>query len=275
MTALVAVSLGNTTAAAVLVGPDGRLGTVRRAPISDLAGLVAACRTAPAEAAGAAGARGGPMVVASVNPPALARLEAAAEAAGLAPPQVAGRDFPIPVATAVEEPERVGTDRLLAALAAYRRTGGACIVVDAGTAVTVDAVDERGVFLGGAILPGLGLMARALAEGTAQVPMVEPPGPGEPLGPAIGRNTRAAVRAGLVRGWPAAVGAVVEAVRTELGAGPVPVVVTGGDALRLSPEALGAPAAVPADGSAGPAVVRVPDLVLEGLVLAWRAHHKA
>ena len=79
----------------------------------------------------------------------------------------------IPIDLAVESPEMVGHDRLLNALAATRRNaGGNAVVISAGTAVTVDLVDG-GVFRGGAIFPGLNLMARSLHENTARLPLVE------------------------------------------------------------------------------------------------------
>ncbi|MEA3366750.1 MAG: type III pantothenate kinase, partial [Planctomycetota bacterium] len=172
----------------------------------------------------------------------------------------AGEGFSIPVKADVDEPARVGTDRLLAALAAYRRAGGACIVVDAGTAVTVDAVDDDGTFLGGAIFPGPDLMARSLAEGTAQLPAVEI---GREFVPerVIGKNTGDAIRSGIMRTLSGAVGGIAADMMHEVGTG-VPVYITGGYA-------------PPEDGERGIGEVVVPDLVLEGLVLAWREHHES
>jgi len=102
----------------------------------------------------------------------------------------------------VREPARVGRDRLYAARGALeqaRPDNAGLIVVDAGTALTVDAVDPRGDgrFLGGAIAPGPALLARALAEHTARLPLVEP----TPRAPALGQDTESAVQAGLVVGF--------------------------------------------------------------------------
>ena len=71
---------------------------------------------------------------------------------------------------AVERPEAVGVDRLLAAGAAFRRVGGSVIVVDAGTALTVDLVSAAGCFAGGTISPGLKAMANALSRGPVCFP---------------------------------------------------------------------------------------------------------
>ena len=74
------------------------------------------------------------------------------------------REIPAGLEVGVREPENVGDDRLASALGAFVRARGACVVVDAGTAVTVDAVSGDGVFLGGAILPGPEMSMRALSK---------------------------------------------------------------------------------------------------------------
>jgi type III pantothenate kinase len=81
----------------------------------------------------------------------------------------------LPIQVEVEHPERVGIDRLLNAVAANRRRqeNVAAILVDAGSAVTVDYVDGKGIFRGGAIFPGFHLMANALHDYTALLPVVE------------------------------------------------------------------------------------------------------
>lgn len=83
-----------------------------------------------------------------------------------------GRDLPIPLRHALTDASTVGHDRLLNAFAAYKRAEQACVVVDVGTAVTVDFIDGEGTFQGGAIAPGLAMMLKALREGTAQLPEV-------------------------------------------------------------------------------------------------------
>jgi len=246
MTDLLALTLGNTSVAAAGAAADGALRDVRREPLKRLEALLGP-RLEAAE---------GPVIVCSVSPPALARLRRTTEAAGRDPPLVAGEDFPIPIQTGVDEPDRVGTDRLLAALAAYRRAGGACIVVDAGTAVTVDAVDAGGTFLGGAIFPGPGLMARSLAEGTARLPAVEIQSAAALERP-IGKDTEAAIRSGVTRAVAAAVARLAVDMRDEIG-NTVSVYVTGGYA-------------PPADDRRW---MVLPDLVLEGLLLAWREHRE-
>ena len=262
-TAFLAVALGNSTAAATLV-TDAALGQVTRAPVErleDLAPVLArACPDCGGEATAVAlrHTQGDPehgrgVAVASVNPPALARLVALAKEMHLAKPLVAGDDFPIPMRTDVDEPERVGADRLLAALAAYRRTRSACIVVDCGTAITVNAVRAGGVFVGGAIFPGLAMMAEALARGTALLPAAAVP----ERAPPVGKNTEQAIAAGILHGAAGAVANLI-IVASEVVGSDAAVFLTGGDAARLAEF-------LPPDCRDV-----TPDLVLEGLAIAYR-----
>ena len=104
----------------------------------------------------------------------------------------------VPLEIRVDEPARVGIDRLLGALGAnrLRDPGRAAIVVDLGTAITVDLVEADGAFAGGAILPGIAMSARALADQTDALPKLpfaelnEPPR-------ALGKSTAAAMESGL------------------------------------------------------------------------------
>ena len=102
----------------------------------------------------------------------------------------------IPIRTNVDEPARVGTDRLLAALAAYARFARPLVIVGFGSALTFDCVDGGGVFLGGLIFPGPRLCAKALARQTAALPEIDV----SEAAPVIGRNTEEAIRVGIFRG---------------------------------------------------------------------------
>jgi type III pantothenate kinase len=118
--------------------------------------------------------------------------------------------------TNVESPEKVGIDRLLNALAAVGIQPGRlpAIVISAGSAVTVDWIDESGTFCGGAIFPGPGLMARALHDYTALLPIVEI-NDTNPVVPA--KSTIAAIEAGI---FCASVGGISEVcTRLQKGAG--------------------------------------------------------
>ncbi len=135
----------------------------------------------------------------------------------------------LPIAVVVDHPERVGLDRLLDAVAANsRRTPNQCVaIVDAGSAVTVDFVDADGAFRGGAILPGLRLMTKALHDFTAQLPLVEI----RSRTPPPGTNTVAAIETGV---FHAVVGGI-DRLLADLCLGDATVFLTGGDASVLAP----------------------------------------
>jgi type III pantothenate kinase len=122
----------------------------------------------------------------------------------------------LPVETAVAQPETLGVDRIAACLGAHHECEGAAVVVDCGTAITVDWIDARGVFQGGVIVPGRRLAAASLADGTSQLPRIEPWGDPEPL-PLPGRSTEEAIRHGLDRGIPAMVDGLVQLLRSAAG----------------------------------------------------------
>lgn len=124
-------------------------------------------------------------------------------------------------------PETTGSDRLYAARGAAETLGRSAIVVDAGTALTVDAlrVGEEGLeFLGGSIAPGPWLCAGALESGAARLPYVEP----VPGARALGRETRDAILGGVVVGFRGAARALVEEVAREADLVDATVVLSGG-----------------------------------------------
>lgn len=138
---------------------------------------------------------------------------------------VIGTDILLPIETAVDDALSVGTDRLVAAAAAYSVVEDAVVVADFGTAVTIDLVDDTGVFMGGTIAPGFALSLDALHTGTAKLPAVQMQRPEQ----VYGTNTEEAMRAGVY--W-AAVGLLETLCRKyaeQLGKWPQ-VVVTGGAA---------------------------------------------
>ena len=200
---------------------------------------------------------------ASVNRPAAARLvDWIGREEGLTP---SGHPVPVrqlsaenlPLSVGVEHPERVGIDRLAAATAAdrLRTSRRAALVVDAGSAITVDFVSADGVFLGGAILPGLEMSARALHEFTDLLPLVPPSKMDEPPSP-LGVSTVTAIRSGLYWG---AIGAVRELAHgmSAGGAAPPEVFLSGGSAALVA-RAFDRPVRI------------LPHLVLSGIALARR-----
>lgn len=140
-----------------------------------------------------------------------------------------GDDLPLPLETDLDPESIVGVDRLLGALAAHTVTGKACVVVDAGTAVTVDYIDAGGVFHGGAILPGVQMQLNSMHEHTALLPELHYE---HPAAGAWGRNTNQAMLQGVHYGIRGAVRMLAERYAEEVGAYPQ-IVATGGDADAL------------------------------------------
>jgi len=156
-------------------------------------------------------------------------------------------DLGLTVAT--HHPAETGADRIVNAAAAFAGYGGPVIVVDMGTATKIDAVNNRGEFLGGAIAPGLGLTMDALAQRAAQlyaVPLTIPL-------QALGANTIEAIQAGVVLGHVKMVDGLVQQISSELG-GANAVVLTGGYSSSIA-------------GSVQTVTEHRPNLTLDGLAI--------
>jgi type III pantothenate kinase len=130
-----------------------------------------------------------------------------------------------------ENPKEVGADRIVNAVAAFDHFNSACIVVDFGTATTLDYVTGRGEYAGGAIAPGLGVSMDALIEHAAKLYHVELARPRE----TVGRTTIAAIQSGLVFGYTSLVDGLVARIRKERGES-IHVIATGGLAGLIAPE---------------------------------------
>jgi type III pantothenate kinase len=249
---LLTLNLGNTRLA-IGVFAAGKLESVTRVSLEDRAEIGDKIKTAWAiiadlESPAVAGV--------SVNPNLLELVEHAAEQATGTPVQWVGDDLDIPIEVKTDNPKETGIDRILNVAAAFENMGKACVVVDAGTALTIDCCDETGAFLGGAIAPGAGMMLKALNERTAKLPLVALESPETP---GIGKNTRDAILQGVHTGIRGMVKELVEAYATQLGTWP-DLIATGGDAEKLF---------------TGWELVHAvsPDLTLFGIALAYANHH--
>ena len=198
---------------------------------------------------------GSAVVAASVNPPLEAPLAQMVEKVTGRDILWIGKDIELPINVLTEEPEKTGVDRVLNVAAAFEQMEKGCVVVDAGTAITVDACNDNGDFLGGAIAPGVSMMLDALHEKTALLPRIEfdvPTG-------IFGKTTRDAIREGIYYGVRGMVKELVEQYATELGQWPE-IIATGGDAKKLFE---------------GWELVHAvsPDLTMYGIALAYTDHH--
>ena len=168
-----------------------------------------------------------------------------------------GVDLGIPLKHTLEDEAIAGTgqDRLLSAVAAFRLARQACVVVDAGTAVTVDFVDGEGTFHGGAIAPGVRTSLTALHHSTDALPEIEFAAPDADI--PYARNTREAMLHGVFYGTRGLVRQLAERYAIAYDAYPT-IIATGGDAEALFE---------------GEELIEriVPDLILRGIALAYAA----
>jgi type III pantothenate kinase len=160
----------------------------------------------------------------------------------------------VPMPIRVDEPARVGIDRLLAAFAANRLRAPrkAAIVIDLGTAITVDLIEVDGAFAGGAILPGIGTAGSALADQTDALPHIQlPHSSAAPA--ALGKSTAAAIEAGLYWGAVGAIERLVAELSLAMSTAP-DLFITGGAASAVRK-------------SMSKEIQYIPHLVLAGIAL--------
>ena len=168
-----------------------------------------------------------------------------------------GPDTPIPLVNAYASPQTLGRDRLAAALGAWQRyPGQPSLVLNAGTCLTYDYVDEQGVYQGGAISPGLRMRLRAMAEFTARLPQLEP----WPTWPSdfIGRDTPSSMLTGAQWGMVQEIQGFIALYQTL--APNLRVLIAGGDGSLLAE-------ALPCDNR-----VLEPNIVLLGLYQILKHH---
>ena len=197
-----------------------------------------------------------PLIAASVNPRGLDTLEEAFSQFGGGKVSATTRDFAIPIDNNTTSPAQVGQDRLLNSLAAKRRFGDECIVVDFGTAITFDVV-QGGAYVGGVITPGIGLAMEALHQKTALLPLVDPKGKPQILG----KDTASAIHAGVYYGYIGLVKNVLAELIKEYTKRP-PIIASGGYGVYLAQEITEIQEAIPS-------------LTHEGIALAWQAVNNA
>lgn len=167
-----------------------------------------------------------PLLLASTNDPFAERLTSAVEDQLSVDIYRVGVDLPVPIRTDLDPETITGVDRLLNAAAAFDRVQQACVVVDAGTAVTIDFVDGEGTFHGGVIAPGAQAQLRALHDYTAALPELEFTRPDDVP---FGKSTTQAMLQGVFNGIRGLVRYQVERYADFYTAYPM-VIATGGDA---------------------------------------------
>lgn len=222
---LIAISVGNTRT---------QMGVFERGELTDVHRFDNASQTPIVEQVVSdypriAGLEGACIAMASVNDAVAERIRPAIEDQLSINVYSIGADIPVPVGRQLDRETITGVDRLLNAAAAYDILKQACIVVDAGTAVTIDFVDGEGTFHGGAIAPGAQLQLDALHDHTASLPELTFATPEDVP---FGRSTAQAMLQGVFHGIRGMVRQLTEQYAEHYGAYPT-VIATGGDSARL------------------------------------------
>ena len=201
------------------------------------------------------------VIIATVVPRALHNLQTLARKYFGGEPAVAGEGaYQWGMALDVTEPKSVGADRAVTMIAAHAGHAGDLIVIDFGTATTLDLVDYRGSYKGGVIAPGLNLSLDALVTAAAKLPRIAIEAPA--TASVIGRDTVSQMQIGIFWGYVAMIEGLVARMKAEVGR-PVTVIATGGLAVLFERHT--------------DMFDRVaPDLTIQGLAILWdRAHMTA
>ena len=258
---IVAVDIGNTKIAVGLFldGKEDSIVSFNGADEAELREYLGSVwQRIPVLEASAEGKRDGAIALSSVKPAWTEMIRRMAKDDLNEDIHIVGDDIPLPISMWVDQPEKVGTDRVVSAAAAYAVVEGAVVVADFGTAVTIDLVDANGVFQGGVICPGFEISAQALENNTAQLPKLS--AVHKPDAP-FGKNTSDAINAGL---YYSIIGAMEEIIRRyaeEIGQWPQ-TIITGSGARTIIEDC--------------PFVDNyVPNLVVKGIVLAYMKHIEA
>ena len=169
------------------------------------------------------------VIISCVVPPILDALERMCRKYFAKPAYVVSSDMKTGMAINYDNPVEVGADRIVNAVAAYKRYPQSLIVVDFGTATTFDYISAKGEYCGGAIAPGLGISADALHVHASKLPRVEickPPN-------VVAKNTLNSIQSGLLYGYAGLVDGLVQRMKQEVGGDPL-VVATGGLAQQIA-----------------------------------------
>lgn len=171
------------------------------------------------------------VIISSVVPPLMFVMENLCLQYIKRTPYIVGPGIKTGLNVRVDNPKEVGADRIVNAVAALELYGPPCIIVDFGTATTYDYIDPSEQLIGCAIAPGIGISTEALYQKAAKLPRIELIKPKS----VVGRNTVAAMQAGIIFGFVAQVDGIVERIRDEFQVNPT-VIATGGLAELIASE---------------------------------------
>ena len=195
-------------------------------------------------------------VISCVVPPLITVLARAVQMLIGREPLVVGAGVKTGLHIAINDPGTVAADLVTTAVAAKALYPLPCVIIDMGTATTLTVVDEKGRYIGGAILPGVGLSLNALSSGTALLPHVEI----RPPKNVIAANTVDSMKAGIVYGTAGAIDGLLDRFSAELGTPPASIVATGGMSPLICPYC-------------HHALTQDPNLAMKGLEIIWNKNN--
>lgn len=191
-------------------------------------------------------------ILSSVVPPLNAPISSAVKKITGKKPFLVGSGMKTGINIKVDNPKSVGGDRIVAAVAAVAQFEGPIIIIDMGTATTLDVVDKGGSYIGGMILPGVKVSLNALVGNTAQLPQINLDTPKR----VIGKNTVECMQNGIMFGNASMLDGLIDRVEKELGE-TCTLVATGGMSRFITP-------------LCSHKITYVPDLLLRGLLILYR-----
>ena len=191
-------------------------------------------------------------ILSSVVPPLNAPLSSAVKKITGKKPMLVGSGMKTGLNIKVDNPKSVGGDRIVAAVAAVAQFEGPIIVIDMGTATTLDVVSKDGSYSGGVILPGVMVSLNALVGNTAQLPQINLDTPKR----VIGKNTVECMQNGIMYGNAAMLDGLIDRMEEEMGE-KCTLVATGGMARFITP-------------LCNHEIIYIPDLLLRGLLILYR-----
>jgi type III pantothenate kinase len=172
------------------------------------------------------------VIISSVVPPLVKTIEDMCKKYIGKDPLIVGPGIKTGLNIRYENPREIGADRIVNAVAAIEQYKCPLVVVDFGTATTFDCIDAGANYLGGAIVPGLGISTEALYQRASKLPRIELEKPKK----VIGRNTVHAMQAGIIFGYAGQVEGIVKRIKIEMNAPELKVVSTGGLASLIAGE---------------------------------------
>jgi type III pantothenate kinase len=171
------------------------------------------------------------IVVSCVVPPMLTTIQELGQKFFKLDPLIVGPGVKTGMPILYENPKDVGADRIVNGIAAYEKYHDTCIIVDFGTATTIDLISKKGEYVGGAIAPGLSISLEALFQRASKLPRIEIVKPKE----VVGRNTVNSIQAGIFYGYVGLVDGIVRRIQKEQNV-QAKVVATGGLAPLVASE---------------------------------------